>query len=199
MRTLLPPNTRLLLDYAKENGIDETWRRLCSGSLVAVHWHKQSGKMRSIDQSVWLANATYVAPGGKVITAHPADMIEAGNLSWIRSGSYVDPFVGDDPVIVPYFTIEEVISVIDTLVAIGRESGGPGEAKMAPDELEAKRKGGRRTHPAKAWYAQQGFERGQRTMNELQREMENDLKCAPPAEQTIRDWESEARNVESFN
>ena len=53
--------------------------------------------------------------------------------------------------------------------------------------------GGRPEHPAKAWYAKRGFERGDLSIKELQREMQDATGVKPPGETTIRDWERSAK------
>ncbi|WP_135058817.1 hypothetical protein [Paracoccus salipaludis] len=54
-------------------------------------------------------------------------------------------------------------------------------------------KGGRPEHPAKALYASQGFKRGDRSMNVLQKEMASVTGKEPPSETTIRTWERSAK------
>jgi len=55
--------------------------------------------------------------------------------------------------------------------------------------------GGAPEHPAKAWYEAQGFKRGGRTMNAIQREMEAAV-GSTPSETTIRNWERTAKTDE---
>lgn len=49
-------------------------------------------------------------------------------------------------------------------------------------------KGGRPEHPAKAWYAKQGYDRAGRSIKQLQREMEEATGVPPPSPTTIREW-----------
>lgn len=60
--------------------------------------------------------------------------------------------------------------------------------------LDAGLQSGRPEHPAKAWYAARGFDRGGATIRELQDEMRNTLGVEPPKDRTIRKWEDANRN-----
>jgi len=53
--------------------------------------------------------------------------------------------------------------------------------------------GGRPRHPAYDWYANRGFDRDGLTFKELQRRMQDELGCDPPAPTTIREWERKAK------
>lgn len=57
-------------------------------------------------------------------------------------------------------------------------------------------KGGRPEHPAKSWYAGQGFKRGDRTIKVLQKQMEDATGKDPPSPTTIREWERSAKQFQ---
>lgn len=54
--------------------------------------------------------------------------------------------------------------------------------------------GGRPRHPAYEWYASEGFDRGERTVKELQKHMEEKFGCRPPSPTTLRQWERDGKS-----
>ncbi|MXP09607.1 hypothetical protein [Pseudoblastomonas halimionae] len=56
---------------------------------------------------------------------------------------------------------------------------------------QARATGGRPRHPAYEWYKAKAFDRGGKTVKELQREMPVDANGNPPSATTIHKWENE--------
>lgn len=90
------------------------------------------------------------------------------------------------------------VDVWDCKIIAGHFSGSDllvrsADFKAWQKDRKSRNKGGRPEHPAKSWYAGQGFERGNRSMKVLQKQMEAATGKEPPGETTIRDWERSAK------
>ena len=174
MKVIYPEGAMSLLDLLSDCNSEHVWKKLSSGELEAFHWETDRGYINPISPRKWLKNVKVMETKdgiGRVVTFHPVEMLEKGDLRWILTGLKGGWHIENDQVIV----VEKAA-----------------RALFPRRDMEADQ-GGRPEHPARAWYAERGYLRGELTIKELQREMEKATNTRAPTENAIRNWEKKAQ------
>lgn len=123
MKIPLPRNTLHVLDFCEKLGVEHTWQCLADGSLPASRLRLSTGQYEPIAASTW-SRVVHIPDGnGSTVQKHPFELLAAGDLSWLHP---------PDPIIVPYFTREELASagiIRAQPPAVEKNKGGrPGKA-----------------------------------------------------------------------